>query len=204
MTEPLMLFRRWWPVPALLILALVVQKTLFENRYEVSGHAADHLASSTAIFFAVPIVVILLWVLDADRFRPFILAGCFLWLVALIGVLVGNVRVVDAIGTADWNYREADVLGPARPGYESGHDLAQVASFVAVAGALLLIGSVWRAGAVSTRVAIVCAVLSMLIPPWIFPGVGVVVLTFWIVRGRQRASDTRLPRASKSPTSVPR
>jgi ABC-type transport system involved in multi-copper enzyme maturation permease subunit len=50
----------------------------------------------------------------------------------------------------------------------------QLSSFVAVAGAPLLIASAWRGGAVSWHVAIVCAVLSVLIPPWIFPGAGVV------------------------------
>jgi hypothetical protein len=192
MKRLLALLRRWWPIPAILIVSLVVQKTLFESRYDVSGHAAGHLGSSTAIFFAVAIVLILLWVLDRDRLRPSILGGCIVWLAGLVGVLVGNVRVVDAIGTNNWSFEEADLLGGARPGYDSGHDLAQVSSFVAVAGAWLLIASVWRAGAVSGRVAIVCAALSIVIPPWIFPGAGVVVLTFAVVRSRQRAHDLKV------------
>jgi hypothetical protein len=185
----LLLLRRWWPIPALLTLSLVVQKTVFESRYDVSGHAAEHLGSSTTIFFAVPLVLILLWVLGADRLRPFILAGSVLWLVGLVGVFLGNVRVVDAIGNSDWTFEEADLLGAARPGYDSGHDLAQLSSFVAVAGALLLIVAVWRAGAVSGRVAIISAVLSVLFPPWIFPGAGVAVLTFAVVQRRQRQLD---------------
>jgi hypothetical protein len=187
MARSMSLLRRWWPIPALLILSLIVQKTLFESRYDVSGHAAEHLGSSTTIFFAIPLVLILLWVLEGDRLRPSILLGSAMWLAGLVGVLLGNVRVVDAIGTDDWTFEEADRLGEAQPGYESGHDLAEMSSFVAVAGALLLIASVWRAGVVSGRVAIISAVLSLLIPPWIFPGAGVVVLTFAIVRNRQHA-----------------
>jgi hypothetical protein len=57
------------------------------------------------------------WVLDSDRLRPSILGGSVLWLVGLVGVLLGNVRVVDAIGPADWTFEEADLLGGARPGY---------------------------------------------------------------------------------------
>jgi hypothetical protein len=200
----LQLLRRWWPIAALLLVSLVVQKTLFESRYDVSGHAVGHLSSSTTIFFATPLVVILLWVLGADRFRPSILAGCVVWLVGLVGVLLGNVRVVDAIGSSDWTLEEADRLGPARPGYESGHDLAQWASFVAVAGALLLIAAVWRRGAVSGRIAVVSAVLSVLIPPWIFPGAGVVVLTFAVVHRRQRQPDVPMESRALEAGSVSR
>jgi hypothetical protein len=177
---------------------------LFESRYDVSGHAAEHLGSSTTIFFAIPLVLILLWVLDADRFRPFVLAGSMLWLVGLVGVLLGNVRVVDAIGTSDWTFEEADRLGAARPGYDSGHDLAQLTSFIAVAGALLLIVTVWRTGAVSGRVAIVSGVLSVLIPPWIFPGAGVVVLTFAVVARRQRQLDAPMETSASKTGSVSR
>ena len=195
MAGPVALVRRWWPIPALLILSLVVQKTLFESRYDVSGHAAGHLGSSTGIFLALPIVLILLWVLDVDRLRPSILGGSVVWLAGLVGVLLGNIRVVDAIGSANWTLEEADRLGGARPGFTSGHDLAQVSSFIAVAGALLLIASVWRGRAVGGRVAIICAVLSVLIPPWIFPGAGVVVLTIAVARNRQRGEKEALKNA---------
>ena len=195
MAGPVALVRRWWPIPALLILSLVVQKTLFESRYDVSGHAAGHLGSSTGIFLAVPIVLILLWVLDVDQLRPSVLGSSVVWLSGLVGVLLGNIRVVDAIGSADWTLEEADRLGSARPGFASGHDLAQLASFIAVAGALLLIVSVWRGRAVGGRVAISCAVLSVLIPPWIFPGAGVVVLAIAVVRNRQRAEQEALKNA---------
>lgn len=202
MSPPVLLLRRWWPIPALLILSLVVQKGLFESRYDVSGHAAEHLGSATTIFFAVPLVLILLSVLGRDRLRLFVLAGAALWLAGLVGVLLGNLRVVDAIGTSDWTFDVADRLGAARPGYDSGHDLAQWSSFVAVAGALLLIVAMWRTGAVSGRVAIVSAVLSVLIPPWIFPGAGVVVLTFAVVRNRHRELDAAL--GPPGPRSVSR
>lgn len=192
MAGPLALLLRWWPIPALLILSLVAQKTLFESRYDASGHAAGHLGSSTGIFLAVPIALILVWVLDVHRRRQSVLGGSVVWLAGLVGVLLGNVRVVNAIGSAKWTFEGADRLGGSRPGYNSGHDLAQISSLIAVAGALLLIASVWRVRAVSGRVAIICAVLSVLIPPWIFPGAGVVALTIAVVRHRHRAEEETL------------
>lgn len=92
--------------------------------------------------------------------------------------------------------------GCTRPGYESGHDLAQLSSFVAVAGALLLIAAAWRTGAVSGRVAIVSAVLSVLIPPWIFPGAGVVVLTFSVAQRRERRLNAPMESAASETGSV--
>jgi hypothetical protein len=74
-----------------------------------------------------------------------------------------------------------------------------VSSFIAVAAALLLVASVWRARAVSGRVAIICAALSVLIPPWIFPGAGVVVLTIAVVGNRQRAEDEERRRLGPTP-----
>jgi len=43
---------RWWPVPVLLASSRVVQNVVFESRYDVSGHAAEHLASASVPFAA--------------------------------------------------------------------------------------------------------------------------------------------------------
>jgi hypothetical protein len=175
----------------LLIASLTIQKVVFESRYAASEHAAGHLGGSTAIFLGGPVALILLWLLAGDRRRPLVLLGTSLWLAGLVGVLVGNVRVVDAIGSANWSDAEASVLGPSRPGFESGHDLADVASLLAVAGALVVVGAVWRVGRVSTRVAIVSAALCVLTPPWIFPGAGVIILTLTFAWRRSRAPECR-------------
>src|SRR6478735_9350801 len=87
--------RRWWPVPLMLASSLVVQKLLFESRYEVSGHAAGHLSSATAPFGAFAFAGILLWTTPTGRRQPDVLLTCFAWLAATVLVLVGNVRVVD-------------------------------------------------------------------------------------------------------------
>jgi hypothetical protein len=181
------LLRRLWPIPALLVVSLLVQKVGFESRYDVSGHAAGHLGSSTAIFLGLPVLLILLWVLPRTRLLPLVLLGCGVWLIGLLGVAVGNVRVVDAIGSANWSISEASSLGPSRPGFESGHTLAERAPLLAVAGALAIIAAVWLARFVSTYLAIVSAVSNIVLPPpWIFPGFGVIVVTATLVLRRER------------------
>ncbi len=87
--------QRWWPVPAVLLGSLVVQKLLFESRYDVSGHAGEHLTSATAVFPAFAS-----WRSCCTSHRRhvanrLVLATCASWLACTVLVLVGNVRVVE-------------------------------------------------------------------------------------------------------------
>jgi hypothetical protein len=121
--------QRWWPVPAVLLGSLVGQKLFFESRYDVSGHAGEHLTSATAAFPAFALVVIVLYVTSSARRQPLVLATCAAWLACTLFVLVGNVRVA--------------------------------------AGAVLL---------------------SVIVPPWIVPGAGVIVVTVACCVAFQRRS----------------
>jgi hypothetical protein len=119
--------RTWWPVAGFLVPVLVAQ-TLWSSRYDVVGHAADHLQSATPVFPMVFLSAVLVWALPGRGRRDLML---WLLLAAAIAsclvVLAGNVRVIDAIGDATWNDAQASQLGPTRPGFESGHDLPSVA-----------------------------------------------------------------------------
>src|SRR5712691_9444012 len=94
---PMLLVRRWWPVPAVIGSSFVVQKVFFESRYDVSGHAAEHLSSATAPFAAFAVASILLFVTPRARRQPIALVTSAAWLVSTVLVLVGNVQVVDAL-----------------------------------------------------------------------------------------------------------
>lgn len=165
------LARRLWPVPLILGVSLVIQKAFFESRYDVSGHAAEHLSSAAAPFFAGAVVAILLWATPAARRQADVVAGSLGWWVATVLVLVGNVRVIDDLVAAGFGHvPTADVPDIA------DHGLANLAPWVAVIAAVALTAALWRRRHVSTRVAAVAAVLNVLFPPWIIPGAGVVVL----------------------------
>src|SRR5438132_13654069 len=93
----MVLLRRWWLVPVAIATSLVAQKVFFEGRYAVSGHAAEHRASASAPFAACVFVAILLFVTPRARRQPVVLVTCAAWLASTVLVLVGNVRVVDAL-----------------------------------------------------------------------------------------------------------
>jgi hypothetical protein len=178
--------RTWWPVAAFLVPVLVLQ-AVWSSRYDVAGHAADHLQSATPVFPMAFLSAVLLWALPGRGRRDLLL---WLLLAAAIAsclvVLAGNVRVIDAIGGATWNDTQASQLGPTRPGFESGHDLAELGAWGAVLATMLAAGLLWLRGLVSAQVAVAAAVVSLMFPHFIAPGAGVVVLAVSVVVARSR------------------
>jgi hypothetical protein len=184
--QAVLLLRDWWPAVIFLVPVLVVQ-AVWSAQYEASGHAAGHLGSATAIFPMAFLSAVLLWVLPRRGRRDPLL---WLLIAAALGscpvVLVGNVQVVDAIGDDDWTDTQASALGPSRPGFKSGHDLAMLGAGGAVLATMLIAGLLWRRGLVSGYVAAAAAALSLLFPYWIFPGFGILVLVISAVLARWR------------------
>ena len=189
------LLRTWWPVAAFLVPVLVVQ-TVWSARYDVAGHAADHLQSATPVFPMVFLSAVLLWALPGRGRRDL-----WLWLLlaaaiaSCLVVLAGNVQVIDAIGGATWSDTQASQLGPARPGFESGHDLAALGAWGAVLATMLAAGLLWRRRLVSAKVAAAAVAVSLVVPYFIAPGAGVVVLAVSAAVARSRR-DPRLARSS--------
>ena len=191
--------RDWWPVPAFLVPIVVVQ-AVWTGGYDVEGHAAGHLSSATAVFPMAFMAATLLWALPADGRRD-----PALWLLlaaALAGtvvVLAGNLRVVDALAGDQWSDGDAGRLEATGPGLESGHDLAAQGAYLAVAATMLLAGLLWRRRLASPRAAAGAAFLSLLVPPWIAPGFGIVVLV--VAAGAARARRLSRARSSAGPAT---
>ena len=173
--------RHWWPVPVVLAGSLAVQKIAFESRYDVSGHAAGHLSSATAPFAAFAAVIILFWATPKARRQAGGLIACVAWLAATVLVLVGNLRVVDDLVDAGLGHAPTENLPDV-----ADHGLANLAPWLAVVAAVAMAGALWRRGHVSLRVAVGASLLSMVFPPWIIPGAGVVALVVarCIARGK--------------------
>lgn len=83
--------RRWWPIPVAIVLSVLVQTAAYTGRYDVSGHAAEHLSSGSFVFLAMVVAGVLLWTTPAARRSPFVLVGLALWLGAGVAIAIGNV-----------------------------------------------------------------------------------------------------------------
>jgi hypothetical protein len=176
--------RRWWPIPAMLAATVAIQNIWF-GRYEATGHAAGHLASATAIFAITFVLAVLVWASPPQLHRSpglWVLAAGVA--IAAVVPTIGNLRVVNAVGSDNWTDDQASALGQARPGFESGHDLAERGMWIVVGFAVLLAGWLWIKRAVSNGVGIASIVLCLIFPPWIFPGAGMIVLAIATVINR--------------------
>ena len=137
---------------------------------------------------------VLLWALPGrgrrDRLLWLLLAAA---IASCLVVLAGNVRVIDAIGGVTWSDAQASQLGPTRPGFESGHDPAELGAWGAVLATMLVAGLLWRRRLVSAKVAVAAAMVSLVFPHFIAPGAGVVVLAVSVAVARVR--ELRLARS---------
>jgi hypothetical protein len=184
----MVLLRRWWPIPVLIASGLVAQNVFF-SRYDVSGHAGEHLQSASAPFFGLAILLILLFVTPLARRQPDVLIAGAAWWATTVLVLVGNIRVVDALVQAGLGHTKTDdLVQDAR--IESAHALANLAPWICVVAALVLIGAMFWRRHISARVAIGAAVFSIVFPPWIIPGAGVVVVVIARCIAYHRAAQT--------------
>jgi hypothetical protein len=168
--------RRWWPVPAVLMLGLVAEQ-IFRAQYPTATeHAAGHLGSATAVFIGVAVLALIFWATPGALRRPELVVAGALWIGALVANLVANVRVVEAIGAQGWTDEQADRLGASIPDLVSGHELAGTAGWVGVGAMVVFAILMYLRRYVSPRAAIGSIVLSIVVPPWILFGAGVLVL----------------------------
>jgi hypothetical protein len=197
------ILKRWWPVPGFFAAAIAVQLVAFGGR-SARGHAAGHLGSASVVFPLAALLAVIIWAAPRAFRRPELWLAAAVLITGAVMVTVGNLRVVDSIGANNWTDAQADALGSARPGFDSGHDLAGRGMSVAVAGAVLLALLLLARGHVSRRAGLGSAALSLLFPPWIFPGPGVIVLAVALCLSSRRSSTTASSRPRRSGAPSPR
>ena len=178
--------REWWPVPVLLSGALLTQQVLLSSRYDVGGHAAEHLSSASAPFMAAAVLAILLWATPRTRRHVDVLVAAAAWFSTTVLVMLGNLRVIDDLVAAGYSHTPTGSVPDV-----ADHALANSSVWYAVVAALIVVASFrWRRQ-IGNGTTIGAAVTTVIIPPWIIPGAGVIVLA--IVRCVARRRERTLP-----------
>lgn len=185
--------RSWWPLVALFAAGLTADVTFKSSFGELGEHAAGHLASSSVFLPGLTVIAVILWATPAARRQADVWLAASAWAAALFVVMVGNLRVVNAIGQQPWTDDDAAELGAGIPGFESGHDLAAVGAWAAVGSAILLAFVLLARGHISLRAAVGSIALSLIIPPFLNPGAGVLVLVVALCLARRRREVALLP-----------
>ena len=163
--------RLWWPVPGFVALAALGQQVLLASRFDVGGHAAEHLGSASIPFLGAAIIAILLWATPPVRHQADVLVCILAWLGATVLVMIGNLRVVDDLVEAGHAHTPTSSVPDV-----ADHTLANSSVWYGSAAALFLITAFrWRRH-VGNRATAGAVVATVLFPPWIIPGMGVVVL----------------------------
>lgn len=188
---PLSVVRSWWPLPALVATALTSQQLLLTSRYDVGGHAAEHLTGASAPFMAAAILCILAWTTPLARRQVDVLVIGGIWFATTVLVMLGNLRVVDDLVAAG----HASTPTGSVPDV-ADHSLANASVWYAAAAALLLVAAWRRHRHIGNGATVAAVVATVIIPPWIIPGAGVIVLA--IIGLVTRARDGRQMSCSTS------
>ena len=115
------------------------------------------------------------------------LVGLATWLGAGVAIAIGNMRVVDALIDAGQATASTSSLVESSA-VNDAHWLADTAPFFAVAGAFVVVLGMYLVRAASARLAGLAAVLNVLVPPWILPGFGVVLVAIARVIAAEKAA----------------
>ena len=177
--------RDWWPLPAIIATALIAQQLLLSSRFDVGGHAAEHLAGATAPFMAAAVLSLLYWATPRARHQLDVLAFAGVWLATTLLVMLGNLRVVDDLVAAGYTHTPTGLVPDI-----ADHSLANSSVWYAEVAALLLIAAWRRRRNIGNRATIGAVVATVIIPPWIIPGAGVIVLAIVCLVKRGRAADS--------------
>jgi hypothetical protein len=174
--------REWWPAPTFVATALIAQQPLLNSRYDVGGHAAGHLSGASAPFMASAVLCILFWASPAARRQVELLVAAGLWFGMTLLVMIGNLRVVDGLIAAGYSHTPTSSVPDV-----ADHALANFSPWCAEAAALLLIAGWRRRRHLGNRATLVAVLITVIVPPWIIPGAGVIVLAIVRLVGRGRA-----------------
>lgn len=182
---------RWKTIIAvvLLIAWLAVANLTLDAFVDPEGvHARGHFDSAGGALPQLGLLAVMFWALPRRRAWVRGLLGMAA-LVILVGcgiTLAGNLKVVDVASAQEWTDAEAEAVEETLPEVREGHDQASTGMLTIVGGAVAFAAILMATKAVRLVTGILSIVLSVIFPPWIAPGFGLVVVAIALLRERER------------------
>jgi hypothetical protein len=113
-------------------------------------------------------------------------------------IAVGNVRVVNDLIDAGYSHNATSAIADI-----ADHSLANFSTWLAQGAALVLIAAWYRRRLIGVRATVAAVVITVIVPPWIIPGAGAIVVA--LIRLVQHGRAFRSARAmSGIPDAVDR
>lgn len=170
----------WWCALAVIPPIVAVLTTVIAP--DPQGHWTEHLASATLKTAQLVLLVALMAAVGWRDFR-------WLPLLAFVAVAIGV--VLQAVG--DFEVAVSIWATTGDPGfgaqYDGGHDRAALGDLVVLAGGLAFAVVAGVTHWAPRRVAVLAAVLALIPPPFLWPGVGVLALLLYVLVVQGRSSS---------------
>ena len=126
---------------------------------------------------AAAVISFLFWATPRARRQIDLLVTAGLWFATTLLVMFGNLRVVDDLVAAGYSRTPTGSVPDV-----ADHSLANSSVWYAEVAALLLVAAWRHRRHIGNRATIGAVVATVIIPPWIIPGAGVIVRL--VERGR--------------------
>ncbi|MFN2489247.1 MAG: hypothetical protein ABR529_05860 [Actinomycetota bacterium] len=182
---------RWETIIAVVfvIVWIVVANLTLDAFVDPKGeHARGHFGSAQSALPHLGVLAVMFWALPRRRAWVRGLLGIAA-LVVLVGcgiTLAGNLKVIDAASAQGWTEAEAEAVEETLPGVQEGHDQTSSGMWTVVWGAVAFAAILMATKALGLAAGISSIVLSVIFPPWIAPGFGLVVVAIALLRERER------------------
>jgi hypothetical protein len=175
-----------------ILAAIIAVQAWWARGYSPTGHASEHFSSATVVFGIAFMLSAVVWALPSRiRRQPALWVLVSLVAVAAVVNAQGNLQVVDAIGNENWSLDDVASLGPIREGFDEGHARAELGGLAGVVAAGSLIVWLGARRVISRRLCLGAVVACVLVPYWIFPGFGLVIVAGVLVTRRVRRDLSR-------------
>lgn len=159
------------------------------------GHWSEHLSGASFVVAQLVVLVALAWMLGWKTLSVLLSASFALIAVGIVFEALGSFQVADSI----WATRGDPGFGG---GYAQGHERAATGDLLVTVGGAAFAIAAGLTRRVPTKVAAL-AVLMVIIPPWVWPATGVLMLLLYGLTSEAGLDRRRVEQTSSAVTAHP-